>query len=453
MSIDDIKAQAEERMGKALSALHDNFSSVRTGRANAMALDRIKVDYYGVPTPVNQMAGVKTPDAHMLVIEPWDKTTLKAIEKAILESDLGVTSSNDGTVIRLPFPALTEERRRELVKQCKAYSEEARVAIRNIRRDANSAVEKCIKEDSLPEDEQRRAEGAIQKITDKFIAEVDESFKKKEAEVMEVEPLLIRGLLNKPLDIIFPNPPSGLAPEALDAARIPEHIAVIMDGNGRWAKKRALNRLKGHKAGIEAVRETIRCASDLGVRYLTIYSFSTENWKRPQEEVVGLMDLFAKTMLAEVDGLHEEHVRVKTIGDLSLLPEETRKAFEEAWEKTKNNTGMTLVVAVNYGSRQEILRAVNRCAEEVAARTADGLAPKEFSAEDFERGLYTAGMPDPDLVIRTSGEVRLSNFLLWQVAYSEFVVTDVLWPDFDRYELLRCLLEFQGRDRRFGAVK
>ena len=259
--------------------------------------------------------------------------------------------------------------------------------------------------------------------------------------------------MNKPLDIIFPNPPSGLAPEALDAARIPEHIAVIMDGNGRWAKKRALNRLKGHKAGIEAVRETIRCASDLGVRYLTIYSFSTENWKRPQEEVVGLMDLFAKTMLAEVDGLHEEHVRVKTIGDLSLLPEETREAFEEAWEKTKNNTGMTLVVAVNYGSRQEILRAVNRCAEEVAARTADGLAPKEFSAEDFERGLYTAGMPDPDLVIRTSGEVRLSNFLLWQVAYSEFVVTDVLWPDFDRYELLRCLLEFQGRDRRFGAVK
>ena len=176
MSIDDIKAQAEERMGKALSALHDNFSSVRTGRANAMALDRIKVDYYGVPTPVNQMAGVKTPDAHMLVIEPWDKTTLKAIEKAILESDLGVTPSNDGTVIRLPFPALTEERRRE----------EARVAIRNIRRDANSAVEKCVKEDSLPEDEQRRAEGAIQKITDKFIAEVDESFKKKEAEVMEV---------------------------------------------------------------------------------------------------------------------------------------------------------------------------------------------------------------------------------------------------------------------------
>ena len=184
--IDEIMLETEEKMQRAVNGLHNAFGTVRTGRANAMVLDRIKVDYYGVPTPVTQRAGVKTPDAHMLVIEPWDKTTLKAIEKAILESDLGVTPSNDGTVIRLPFPALTEERRRELVKQCKAYSEEARVAIRNIRRDANSAVEKCIKEDSLPEDEQRRAEGAIQKITDKFIAEVDESFKKKEAEVMEV---------------------------------------------------------------------------------------------------------------------------------------------------------------------------------------------------------------------------------------------------------------------------
>ena len=169
--------------------------------------------------------------------------------------------------------------------------------------------------------------------------------------------------MNKPLDIIFPNPPSGLAPEALDAARIPEHIAVIMDGNGRWAKKRALNRLKGHKAGIEAVRETIRCASDLGVRYLTIYSFSTENWKRPQEEVVGLMDLFAKTMLAEVDGLHEEHVRVKTIGDLSLLPEETREAFEEVLAALRNRGVECVVkdtVCLATRERQESAAALAR---------------------------------------------------------------------------------------------
>ena len=181
-----ILSQTEERMKKALVALGENFASVRTGRANAMVLDRIRVDYYGVATPVNQMAGIKSPDAHMLVIEPWDKSTLKAIEHAILESDLGVTPSNDGSVIRLPFPALTEERRRELVKQCKGYAEDARVAVRAARRDANAAVDKSVKQDSLPEDEQRRAETEIQKLTDKYVSQVDEAFKKKEAEVMEI---------------------------------------------------------------------------------------------------------------------------------------------------------------------------------------------------------------------------------------------------------------------------
>lgn len=259
--------------------------------------------------------------------------------------------------------------------------------------------------------------------------------------------------VNKPLDYIFPAPPADLDPTALDPARIPQHIAVIMDGNGRWAKKRALNRLRGHKAGIEAVRETIRCASDVGVRYLTIYSFSTENWKRPQDEVVGLMGLFAKTMLAEVDGLDEENVRVRTIGDLSPLPAETREAFEEAWDQTKGNTGMTLVVAVNYGARQEILHAVEACMRCAADQGADGGQLPSVTEELFEQGLYTAGMPDPDLVIRTSGELRISNFLLWQIAYSEFYCTDVLWPDFNRYDLLRALLDFQSRDRRFGAVK
>lgn len=258
--------------------------------------------------------------------------------------------------------------------------------------------------------------------------------------------------MNKPLDYIFPNPPVGLNPAALDAGRVPQHVAVIMDGNGRWAKKRALNRLRGHKAGIEAVRETIRCASDVGVRYLTIYSFSTENWKRPQDEVVGLMELFAKTMLAEVDGLDEENVRVMTIGDLSILPDETREAFEEAWEQTKDNTGMTLVVAVNYGARQEILHSAKSLMEYAVQQAAETGVVPEPTEELLERGLYTAGIPDPELVIRTSGELRVSNFLLWQIAYSEFYVTDVLWPDFDRYEFLRALLSYQGRNRRFGGV-
>lgn len=257
--------------------------------------------------------------------------------------------------------------------------------------------------------------------------------------------------MRQPLEYIFPDPPMGIDPKALDQSRIPRHVAVIMDGNGRWAKKRALNRLRGHKAGIEAVRETICCANDCGVDYLTIYSFSTENWKRPKEEVSGLMELFAKTMLAEVDGLHEEHVRVRTIGDLSMLPKETRDAFDAAWEKTRNNDGMTLVVAVNYGSRQEMMNAAQAYADAAIAAHEKG-EELVLTEELFEQGLDTADIPDPDLLIRTSGEMRISNFLLWQIAYSEFVCTDVLWPDFNRYDFLKALLEFQSRDRRFGAV-
>lgn len=258
--------------------------------------------------------------------------------------------------------------------------------------------------------------------------------------------------MEKTLDYIFPEPPDGLDPRTLDLSRIPKHIAVIMDGNGRWAKKRMMNRLRGHKAGIEAVRETIRCASDLGVRYLTIYSFSTENWKRPEDEVEGLMDLFAKTMLAEVDGLHEEKVRVMTIGDMSLLPDETREAFEEAWRKTQGNSGMTLVVAVNYGGRAEIVHAFEEYMHERDDALRAGIQPDVLDEKAISSHLYTADIPDPEMLVRTSGEMRLSNFLLWQAAYSEFVCSEVLWPDFDRYELLRCLLDYQSRERRFGGV-
>lgn len=183
--VDSIKLEAEERMERALANLADAFVSVRTGRANAMILDRITADYYGTQTPINQMAAVKTPDAHMLVIEPWDKSALKAIEQAIQNSNLGINPTNDGTCIRLAFPQLTEERRVELVKQCKTYAEEARVAIRNARRDANNALEKAVK-DGMSEDDQRRGETEVQKLTDAYVAKVEEAFKKKEAEVMEI---------------------------------------------------------------------------------------------------------------------------------------------------------------------------------------------------------------------------------------------------------------------------
>lgn len=184
--LDDIMLETEDRMDRAIASLKEAFGNVRTGRANSMILDRIRVDYYGAPTPINQMAAIKTPDAHMLVIEPWDKSSLGAIEHALNQSDIGVNPSNDGTCIRLPFPALTEERRRDLVKQCKTYAEEARVAIRNARREANAELEKEKKAAELSEDDERRGEAEIQKLTDKYIASVEEQFKKKEAEVMEI---------------------------------------------------------------------------------------------------------------------------------------------------------------------------------------------------------------------------------------------------------------------------
>lgn len=184
--VNDILNSAQDKMKKTISNLESNFSSVRTGRANAMVLNNIMVDYYGTPTPINQMAGVKSPEAHLLVIEPWDKSSLKDIERALLDSDLGVTPNSDGAVIRLPFPALTEERRKELAKQCRNYAEEARVAIRNARRDANNAVTRAVKDDALPEDEGNRAENRIQKLTDESIEQVDALLKNKEADIMEV---------------------------------------------------------------------------------------------------------------------------------------------------------------------------------------------------------------------------------------------------------------------------
>lgn len=243
--------------------------------------------------------------------------------------------------------------------------------------------------------------------------------------------------------------PADIDVSGYDPERVPTHVAIIMDGNGRWAKQRGLPRSSGHEAGIEGVRAAIRTASDLGVRYLTIYSFSTENWNRPREEVEMLMELFAVTMMAEVDGLHEEGVRVELIGDMSVLPDETREAFLSAIAKTHENEGMTLVMAVNYGSRAEILRAVRGLAADAAAGSLD---PESIDEEMLSSRLYTANIPDPDLVIRTSGEMRISNFLLWQIAYSEFYVTDILWPDFDKFELLRAILAFQRRNRRFGKV-
>ena len=248
----------------------------------------------------------------------------------------------------------------------------------------------------------------------------------------------------------FSQAPEDVSLADIDMARIPGHVSIIMDGNGRWAQARGLDRSRGHVAGVDSLREAVTTSVRLGLDVLSVYAFSTENWKRPQEEVNMLMHLFATTLLHELPLFHQENVRLRFFGDLTALPEETRKVFQQGLDETADHTGMVFALAVNYGSRAEIARAARELAREVAAGERD---VNSIDADAVAANLYTVGLPDPDLLIRTSGEMRVSNFLLWQIAYSEFVCTETLWPDFDRYEFLRALLEFQSRDRRFGAVK
>ena len=241
----------------------------------------------------------------------------------------------------------------------------------------------------------------------------------------------------------------------LDKNRIPAHVAIIMDGNGRWAKKKNLPRLAGHNAGMLAMKEIVKASSSLGIKYLTVYAFSTENWKRSQEEVGGIFKLVVKYVASELDELHANHVRVRIMGDYKQVPEAARKSLEKSLETTKENTGLQFNIALTYGSRAEITRAVNRIRDDLKKGVL--LADKEITEELISEYLYTGNengnIPDPDLIIRTSGEERLSNFMLWQSAYSEFAFTDVLWPDFSPEEFERILEEYQSRDRRFGGRK
>jgi undecaprenyl diphosphate synthase len=230
---------------------------------------------------------------------------------------------------------------------------------------------------------------------------------------------------------------------------IPVHIAIIMDGNGRWAKERSLPRVAGHKEGINSVREITRVCGEIGVKHLTLYTFSTENWRRPKAEVSALMTLLLKTISVEVRELHKKNVRFTTIGDLEMLPRSTQKGILDGIEITKNNTGLNLCLALNYGSRQEMVSAVQSIADKVKNGDLDS---DEIDETIFSDALSTSEMPDPDLLIRTSGECRLSNFLLWQSAYTEIFMTDIYWPAFREDALMDAILDFQSRERRYGKV-
>ncbi|HZT57934.1 MAG TPA: isoprenyl transferase [Pyrinomonadaceae bacterium] len=236
----------------------------------------------------------------------------------------------------------------------------------------------------------------------------------------------------------------------VDWTRLPRHVAIIMDGNGRWAARRGQPRIAGHRAGVEAVRASVDTGARLGLEALTLYAFSTENWKRPRLEVDALMRMLKRYLRLELDEIDRQNIRFQPIGRTDALRESVRRELQKAVERTARNTGMTLSVALNYGGRAEIVDAVRAAARALAA---EGRAAEEMTEEDLNRHLYTRGLPELDLLVRTSGELRISNFLLWQAAYSEIYVTETLWPDFRRAHLLEAVVDYQRRDRRFGGLQ
>lgn len=235
----------------------------------------------------------------------------------------------------------------------------------------------------------------------------------------------------------------------IDKTNIPAHIAVIMDGNGRWAKERNLPRTMGHRAGMDTIRKIVKESSKLGVRYLTLYAFSTENWKRPEDEVTALMKLVVEFIGKEINELHKNEVVFNVIGDTSKLPQVCQESIFSAKEKTKNNKGLTLNIALNYGGRDEIVSGVKKIAQEILD---NNIKVEDIDEQLISNHLYTSGMPDPDIVIRPSGELRLSNYLLWQSAYSEFWFSNINWPDFTERDLHKAISDYQNRNRRFGGV-
>jgi undecaprenyl diphosphate synthase len=233
------------------------------------------------------------------------------------------------------------------------------------------------------------------------------------------------------------------------SGEIPTHIAIIMDGNGRWAKRRGLPRVAGHREGVKSVRDVVEACAQLGVKYLTLFAFSTENWRRPKEEIDTLMKLLIRTLRSETEKLHKNDIKLMAIGDIDSLPKEVRQELKEAMEKTKNNKRMVLNLALSYSGRWEIIEAVKEIARDVKKGK---VKIEEIDDKLFSNYLKTAGIPDPDLLIRTSGELRISNFLLWQIAYTELYITDCLWPDFRRKHLYEAIRDYQRRERRFGMT-
>jgi undecaprenyl diphosphate synthase len=398
-SLADHVKHAKQLMDKAVEAVKREFTTVRTGKATTALLDLVRVEAYGNEMPLTQVASVAAPEPKLLTVQPWDKGLLKAVEKGILASDLGLTPSNDGNLIRIPIPPLTEERRKELVKVVPDQEDRARFVRRPEARREGSAKDAR----RPPQGGGRGGEGQR----------------------------------------------SGDYGSLMLTGPIPRHVAIIMDGNGRWASERRLPRPFGHRAGMKAVREAVEGAIDAGVEVLTLFAFSEENWNRPATEISALMDLLEEYIAKEVAELKGQGVRVHVLGDRARLTAGGGAAVERVERETAGGQKLSLNLCISYSSRGEIARAARLLAEEVLKGTKK---LEDIDEEAIRAKLYTAPWGDPDLLIRTSGEQRLSNFLLWQLAYTELYITPVLWPDFNRRTLVDAILDYQRRDRRFGKV-
>src|SRR5262249_25231128 len=387
----------------------------RTGRASASLLEPVQVEAYGTHMPLNQVATVSVPEPRLISVQVWDKSMVHAVEKAIAASNLGLTPSTEGQVLRLRIRELNEEGRRDLVKVAHKYAEAARVAVRHVRRDGLDVLKRLEKDHKISEDDGKRSSEQVQKATDEAITEVDKMLATKEREILTVGGWSAMAKTG-------PLPTAEIGDFA-----VPRHVAIIMDGNGRWAAARGLPRGEGHRRGVAALRRTVRAAGDLGIDFLTIFSFSAENWSRPPAEIRELMGLLRRFIRHDLADLHRRGVRVRVIGERESLDPDIRRLLDEAEELTKDNSRLVLVVPFNYGARQEIARAARRMAAAVAAGE---LAVSAVTADRLASYLDVPDLPDPDLIIRTSGEQRLSNFLLWQAAYSELVFVPTYWPDF-----------------------
>ena len=409
--IDELLEDADERMDKSVESAQHEFATVRTGRASPALLDRVVVDYYGAMTPLNQLATISAPEARLLTVQPYDKSSIKAIEKAINESDVGLNPSNDGNVVRLVVPELTEERRRELVKVVRNLAEEGRVAIRNVRRDTMHA----------PARAEGRGRGLLRRRAPRR-GRAAEAHRRAHRRARRRAQGQGRGDPRGLMGAAGQRSSAAADPRSDGAAAdrpMARYVAIITDGNGRWARARGLPVNDGHSAGADTVKARLRDAAELGIEELTVYSFSTENWSRPAEEVAGPDgDVLRAHRAARRPSCTEEGVRMRFIGRREGIDPRLAEQMGWAEELTRANERITLFVAFNYGGRAEILDAATRF---------QGGAEEEFRA-----CLYAPEMHDPDLIIRTSGERRLSNYLLWQSAYSELVFRDELWPDFTR---------------------